>query len=161
MLWESNVWDECGIHWETHTLCKRHAYSLCDAHGGGIKRAIRAACVEGNHALTACDFAELINNMSLIDDKFARAKAYAFNNIPREDKTTLMATLRTMNGMQKACEFQYNEKCRDGVYRQAAGVVRFRHCSGHPSESYQTFSIIKRNKQLCTQCIAIKERVVY
>jgi hypothetical protein len=38
--WESNVQDTYDIEWETHTLCKRHAYGLCDAAGGGTALAL-------------------------------------------------------------------------------------------------------------------------
>ena len=42
LLWESQCFRDYGIVWETHTLCKRHAWSLCDAHGGAIKRFMNA-----------------------------------------------------------------------------------------------------------------------
>ena len=47
VYFESSVYTEYGIDWETHTLCKRHAYNLCDAHGGAGKRSARAAHVSG------------------------------------------------------------------------------------------------------------------
>ena len=46
--WESSVWEEYGINWETHTLCKRHASNECDAHGGSVQRAWHAVGVKGS-----------------------------------------------------------------------------------------------------------------
>ena len=60
MLFESSAFKRYGIRWETHTLCKRHAYSLCDAHGGAVKRCARHSAVIGELPKEALDCARAI-----------------------------------------------------------------------------------------------------
>ena len=164
MLWESSVWNKCGILWETHTLCKRHAYSLCDAHGGAVKRSIRARCAAGEYPRTAEEFAAIINRMCEDDEGFANARAYAFKNISRDDADAVWASLNDTAGMKQCCEFQYNVMSSDGQLIPKEGVVRMRQVS-ESTETPKVFDLIKQKKSVvgtfCTKCAHIKQNIVY
>ena len=80
MAFEAHVQTTHNIHWETHTLCKRHAYILCDAHGGQSKVAAAAAAIAGAAPMSALDFANIINIC------IANAKAYCIENIDRKQR---------------------------------------------------------------------------
>jgi len=72
--WESNVWRTYGIRWETHTLCKRHVWSECDAHGGATKRAMKATAVKGCPPGEAEEYASILNYHAT---GFPNCRAYA------------------------------------------------------------------------------------
>jgi hypothetical protein len=69
-----------NIEWETHTLCKRHGYSLCDAHGGQGNLAAARAAIEGAAPNSSLDFARIINEC------FANARAYSIATIDRSSR---------------------------------------------------------------------------
>ena len=140
MEFESTAHEKYGCKWETHTLCKHHAYNLCDAHGGSIKRFVKAHAVRSQRSFSAEDYCMIVNGTQ--DQAFADARAYAFKNIDRSDKQTLPAMLRDMNGMKACCEFQYNSKNESGEFVPTSHVVRMRMCSGS-TEPYKTF-LLKR-----------------
>jgi hypothetical protein len=162
VYFESSVYQEYGIEWETHTLCKRHAYNLCDAHGGAGKRKAKAAAVAGYGPESAQEFAAILNGDAL---SFGDTRAFAIEDIPRPDTKNL---LRTLTGMQKACEFQYFYTSADGKKIREVGVVRFRRCSGvdakHAASQFHTWDMNKRGKgwgAICLKCTYSKQRPVY
>ena len=92
---ESSIWKRYGIVWETHTLCKRHAYSLCDAHGGTVKRYIRRFAMLHWQPETAEQFAAVVNGIAReYDDPHgqsrinSRCTAYPFRNFDRSHTHT-------------------------------------------------------------------------
>ena len=90
MNWESAVHTEYGIEWETHTLPKRHGFSLCDAHGGGVKRTINAFGVAHYDPEDAHEFANIINGwvcgLKEGEVRHDSCTAYAMQNISRHSK---------------------------------------------------------------------------
>jgi hypothetical protein len=163
MRWESGVFKRCGIKWETHTLCKRHAYSLCDAHGGAVARLMARLSLEGEWPNTAQEFAAIVNRLAKSQDCMEAAWAYAYINIPREE-SNVWAGLREWPGMQKACEFQYNVIGPDGLTIPREDVVRFRECSGQEEETMQVYDMITRPKEhghFCLGCSMLKQDVKY
>ena len=134
MIFESECFAKTGIVWETHTLCKRHAYSLCDAHGGAVKRAIRRAAVAGANALHAEELAQLINSKEK-QGYFANARAYAFKNINRDQADRIWASLHDAPGMKACCEFLYNTLNSAGAEVPTPGVMRMREVSGDSEET--------------------------
>ena len=93
MKWESQVYGRYGIIWRTHTLCKRHAYNLCDSHGSGIKKCIASYANAGYAPETAHDFSNIINHCLVPDiskDPVRlpphRANAYPIQRVNRANK---------------------------------------------------------------------------
>jgi hypothetical protein len=82
MLWESKVKETFGIEFETHTLCKRHAYSECDAHGGAGKRIVRSAVTNGYAPGEAEEYASIMNHLTL---GAQGSRSYAIQKIRREE----------------------------------------------------------------------------
>lgn len=89
---ESNILQTYDIQWETHTLCKLHAYSLCDAHGGVIKKYIRSFAINNWCPESAEQFACIINGITQEAESAhsqsrsrvnSRCTAYAFKNFNR------------------------------------------------------------------------------
>lgn len=164
MFWESGVYFRTGILWETHTLCKRHAYSLCDAHGGAVKRSIRSKCVEGEYPTTAEQFAEIVNRLCNNNEAFANARAYAFKNISRDHAELVWSTLNDTPGMKKCCEFQYNVRDSTGRFCPKEGAVRMRICS-ESDEIPKVFDMHKRSRKefgtFCGKCAHVNQNIVY
>ena len=161
MLFESQVFEKCGVEWETHTLCKRHAYSLCDAHGGAVKRAIRRIAVKGRLLENAEEIAIAINKKHVENDGFENAWAYAYTNIDRSIAASVWASLKEWPGLKKCCEFQYNV-IKDGKPVPTSGVVRMALCSG--SGRYEVHDMFKRPKgygTFCTKCVYLTQDIVY
>ncbi len=160
MEFESTAHEKYGCVWETHTLCKHHAYNLCDAHGGSIKRFVKAHSVQTQRAFSAEDYCRIINGST--DQVFANATAYAFKNIDRSDKQTLPEMLRDMNGMRACCEFQYTSKNESGEFVPTSHVVRMRMCSGS-EEPYKTFLLKKQphKGRYCNKCTLFHQRPTF
>jgi hypothetical protein len=107
----------------THSLCKRHGYSLCDSHGASVKRIILSHAIGDFQPETAHHFAFILNNCLSANTESqngtapalvnGRANAYPIVNINREDKEAMYRHVR-MTGIHKACEFQYNCLDDDG-----------------------------------------------
>jgi len=131
--WESSVWSTYGIRWETHTLCKRHAWSECDAHGGAGKRAMKAAAVKGCAPGEAEEYATIVNNCTT---GFSNCKAYALRNINRSEKEALLKELKELPGMKQMCEFQYFYLDEKNEVVRRPGIVLMRACSGNVRFTY-------------------------
>lgn len=165
---ESSVMTTHGIHWVTHTLCKRHGYNLCDAHGGCIKRHVNAASVQGYNVHSEVDFCYLVSNLiattELNAPRHANCKAYAVKNVPRMEKAELEASQRSCNGMQDCCEFEFTVLDDNGEPVSVPGCMRTRTLSGQASEIYQVFDIKRRGLQfgtICNWCSVTKQRPMY
>ena len=158
---ESSVYEVYGIEWETHTLCKRHAYNLCDAHGGAGKRHAKAAAVAGHAPESAQEFAALLNGDR---SSFGDTKAFAIEDIPRPDTSK---QIRPPAGIQRCCEFQYFYTSKDGKKVREIGVMRMRRCSGvdeiYGAGQYTTCDMNKRKDRgpICHKCTYTKQRPVY
>jgi hypothetical protein len=168
MTMESSVFQKYGIDYETHTLCKRHGYSLCDAHGGAVKRTINQFSVSHYDPATAHEFANIVNGWvtGLTADcaRHANCTAYAMVNIPRAEKEGLKAACRSCTGMQRACEFVYTCKNQKGEVVHEPGIMRVREVSGCNEEEALILDIQKRDTSygnICKGCTRIKEYPVY
>jgi hypothetical protein len=168
MTMESSVFQKYGIDYETHTLCKRHGYSLCDAHGGAVKRTINQFSVSHYDPATAHEFANIVNGWvtGLTADcaRHANCTAYAMVNIPRAEKEELKAACRSCTGMQRACEFVYTCKNQKGEVVHEPGIMRVREVSGCHEEEALILDIQKRDTSygnICKGCTRIKEYPVY
>jgi hypothetical protein len=104
IAYESQIEDKYGIAFETHLFCKRHAYNLCDAHGGVIKRLARRIAISGEHILSAVHFARAYNKVGLLGN----SKAYAITNINRAGSEEAKKNLHACVGIKRACVFQYS-----------------------------------------------------
>lgn len=166
LLFESEVFSAYGIKWETHTLCKRHAWGLCDAHGGAVKRHAQHEAVQGNAPVTALEFARIINDC---EHQFGNAKAYAFTTM-----VSTQAKLRAefeprmrsaLPGVKKACEFQYHITSEDGREIRRPGYIRMRVHSRDPgdNEDFFTCDILKRPDwgNMCSSCTYLNQRPTY
>ena len=161
MFFESSAFKRYGIRWECHTLCKRHAYSLCDAHGGACKRAFRHASVIGELPKEAADFVRAIINHS----KFGDTRAIAYSHMDMSTKDQEYAALINMDGMQAACEFQYYYTDDNGVKVYADGFVRFRAVSGDDSAPWNAYYLPRveagESNKLCKKCTQGLQRPVW
>lgn len=153
MDWESNVWKNYGIVWETHTLCKRHAWSECDAHGGNQRRATKAFGVRGGPPGEAEEYATIINNYK---KGFHNTKAFAVRNIDRTGKSQRAKEMEDLFGMKKASEFQYVFTDENGVQCRQPGVVLTKEISGDERK----YSVSDLNKKLCRNCSYASQRPV-
>jgi hypothetical protein len=151
--WESSVWHTHGIIWQTHTLCKRHAYNECDAHGGSVQRAAHAAGVKGSPPGDEIEYANLINTYP---SGLYNAKAYALKNIDRSAQKENKKKIRNMAGMKKMCEFQYVFCDEDGREQRLPGIVLMRLTSS--GGKYQVRDLLKQN---CLNCSYTLQRPVY
>lgn len=136
--WESHVHERFGIHWETHTLCKRHAYNLCDAHGGHGIRLASTHVAAGLHIEFATDFARVINTplelysrgvsclrpgLNPHANSVANARAYPFTSMHRPMKSWLEdSSLAAAPGIQKACEVKYKYVDVEGKETYTPGI---------------------------------------
>ena len=170
MNWESCVHTDYGIVFETHTLPKRHGYSLCDAHGGAVKRTINAFGVAHYDPENAHDFANIINGWVCGpflegEAKHAQCTAYAMQNISRITKADLYEASRTCHGIQKASEFLYTCLDEEGKEVHIPGVVRVKEVSGCKEEECIVFDIVKRDKAeygvICNGCTRRQQHPVY
>jgi hypothetical protein len=170
MNWESCVHTDYGIVFETHTLPKRHGYSLCDAHGGAVKRTINAFGVAHYDPENAHDFANIINGWVCGpflegEAKHAQCTAYAMQNISRITKADLYDAARTCHGIQKASEFLYTCLDEEGKEVRIPGVVRVKEVSGCKEEECIVFDIVKRDKAeygvICNGCTRRQQHPVY
>jgi hypothetical protein len=159
-----------GIVFETHTLPKRHGYSLCDAHGGAVKRTINAFGVAHYDPENAHDFANIINGWVCGpflegEAKHAQCTAYAMQNISRITKADLYDAARTCHGIQKASEFLYTCLDEEGKEVRIPGVVRVKEVSGCKEEECIVFDIVKRDKAeygvICNGCTRRQQHPVY
>ena len=166
LLFESSMFQDYGLFWETHTLCKRHAWNLCDAHGGAGKRRATASAVAGNPPETAAEFASIINSCRT---SMGTSRAYALENIDRSMAASVTAQLLDCKPMKKCCEFQYSYMKGDVVHREP-GVVRMRFCSYRedaplgPTAQFHTKDFIKRPPSwgtVCEKCTFSLERPVF
>jgi hypothetical protein len=162
MLFESCAFKRYGIKWETHTLCKRHAYSLCDAHGGACKRAFRYASVMGELPKEAVDFVRAIINHS----KFGDTRAIAYSHMEMKTKEQEYAALADMDGIKDACEFQYYYIDDEGEKVYTAGFVRFRTVSGDDSAPWKAVYLPlvhegEESKKVCKKCTQGLQRPVW
>ena len=166
---ESNVMRDYGIHYETHTLPKRHGYNLCDAHGGAVKRTINQFGVSNYDPANAHDFANIVNGWvtGLTADciRHASCTAYSFVNIQRGDKEELAAAKRDCTGMQLGCSFVYTCKNHQGEVVHEPGIMQVKEVSGCKEEEPLILDIQKRDKtmygKICNGCTRIKEYPVY
>jgi hypothetical protein len=169
MNWESCVHSEYGIVWETHTLPKRHGYSLCDAHGGAVKRTINAFSVAHYDPENAHQFANIINcwvrgPTNEGEARHAQCTAYAMQNISRASKADKYEAARSCHGIQKASEFLYTCLDLDGKEVRIPGVVRVKEVSGCEKEECIVFDINKRDKShgnVCNGCTRRQQHPVY
>ena len=170
MNWESCVHTDYGIVFETHTLPTRRGYSLCDAHGGAVKRTINAFGVAHFDPENAHDFANIINGWVCGpflegEAKHAQCTAYAMVNISRVTKADLYDASRTCHGIQKASEFLYTCLDEDGKEVRIPGVVRVKQVSGCKEEECIVFDIVKRDKaeygSICNGCTRSQQHPVY
>jgi hypothetical protein len=162
MNFESEVYETTGIIWETQLLCKLHAYNLCDAHGGAIKRKFRRAYVSGFRPLRALHFAAIINDPETgVHD----ARAYAFEGMKKLPKDKVSTPFRECSGMKDACSFLYWCKDKDGNIVRHAGWVRFAECSNDPEEEWIAKDVLKRKQStygnVCHPCTYSFKRPVY
>jgi hypothetical protein len=162
MNFESEVYEATGIIWETHLLCKLHAYNLCDAHGGLIKRKFRRAYVGGFRPLRALHFAAIINDP---DTGVFDARAYAFEGIHKVPKDQVSTPFRECNGMHDACSFLYWCKDKDDNIVRIPGWVRFAERSDNPEKEWIAKDVPKRPRgmygTLCHGCTWELKRPVY
>jgi hypothetical protein len=161
-VFESSAFKRYGIKWETHTLCKRHAYSLCDAHGGAAKRAFRHSAAIGELPKEAADFARAIMNHS----KFGDTRAIAYTHMDMTTADQEYAALGPMKGMKKACEFQYFYVDDAGEKVYTAGFSRFRTVSGDESAPWTAVHLPKveeggESKKVCAKCTQGRQRPVW
>ena len=161
MFFESSAFKRYGIKWECHTVCKRHAYSLCDAHGGACKRAFRHASVIGELPKEAADFARAI----IAHAKFGDTRAIAYSHMDMSTKDLEYAALANMDGMQAACEFQYYYIDDNGEKVYTDGFVRFRVVSGDDSAPWNAYYLPRveagESKKLCKKCTQGLQRPVW
>ena len=159
---ESTAFENYGILWETHTLCKRHGYNLCDAHGGAIKRLVKAAAVRGVMSQTAEDYCNVINAST--DGVFAETKAFCFLTIDRSYKERLLKSFRNALGMKACCEFQYDSQCSDGTFKPTSHFVRMRMCSNDPTEQYTSVLLVQQREpgtRYCSKCTVLKQAPIH
>jgi hypothetical protein len=151
-------------------LPKRHGYSLCDAHGGAVKRTINAFGVAHYDPENAHDFANIINGWVCGpflegEAKHAQCTAYAMQNISRITKADLYDAARTCHGIQKASEFLYTCLDEEGKEVRIPGVVRVKEVSGCKEEECIVFDIVKRDKAeygvICNGCTRRQQHPVY
>ena len=170
MNWESRVHTDYGVVWETHTLAKRHGYSLCDSHGGAVKRTINAFGVAHYDPENAHDFANIINGLvrgPILEGeaKHAQCTAYAMQNISRITKADLFQASRNCGGIQNASEFLYTCLDEGGKEVRIPGVVRVKEVSGCKEEECIVFDIVKRDKSqygpICNGCTRRQQHPVY
>ena len=161
-VFESSAFKRYGIKWETHTLCKRHAYSLCDAHGGAGKRAFRHSAAIGELPKEAADFARAIMHHA----KFGDTRAIAYTNMDMSTAEQEYAALSEMAGMKKACEFQYFYVDDSGEKVYTSGFSRFRTVSGDESAPWTAVHLPKveegkESKKVCAKCTQGRQRPVW
>ena len=161
-IFESSAFKRFGIRWETHTLCKRHAYSLCDAHGGAVKRCARQSAVIGELPREAADFARAI----MTHAKFGNTRAIAYTHMDMSTKEKEYAALANMDGMKKACEFQYHYIDDGGDKVYMPGFVRFRTVSGDESAPWNAVYLPRveeggESQKVCAKCTQGRQRPVW
>ena len=152
--------------WETHTLCKRHAWNLCDAEGGRAKRLFRSFAIKGSAPQHAWEFAAILNDC---EHSFGKARAYSFKNIHRLDKKEEKAHLKSLTDsiFKLSCEFQYfciDSKTKEEV--RTPGFIRMRVSSREPGDNseFHTFDLLKRPKEwgtLCHKCTFLDQIPTY
>ena len=170
-LFESTVYREYGIAFSTHTLCKRHGYSMCDAHASAIYKHTNSKALVDIRPESAHDYANVLNNCafdySTRDLAFtynARTRAYPITNIDRSEKEDVYDSIQGATGCTKMCEFQYNVLDDDGGLVHTPGVVRMKECSGDESTPYQVRDLLYRGLEfgrLCDRCTLEKQRPIY
>jgi hypothetical protein len=161
--WESEVHSMYGIIWETHNLCKRHAWNLCDSHGAQAKKGAHAAAMAGMAPETAIEFATIINECRT---GYGQAKAYVMERINRNTKQERMRKLKEMPGVKKCSEFQYWYYSAEKTVLRTPGVIRMRQCSQDASnpEDYITIDLRKRPTswgKICKKCTHTLQRPVH
>jgi hypothetical protein len=161
--WESEVHSMYGMIWETHNLCKRHAWNLCDSHGAQAKKGAHAAAMAGMAPETALEFATIINECRT---GYGQARAYVIENINRSTKDKRWKLLKQMDGVKKCSEFQYWHLAADGTVMRTPGVVRMRHCSQNSDNHEDYITVLLRKSppewgNMCKKCTQFWQRPVF
>jgi hypothetical protein len=166
VAFESSVYQDYSVKWETHTLCKRHAWNLCDAEGGRGKRLFRSFAIKGSAPQHAWEFAAILNEC---EHSFGKSHAYSFKNVHRLDKNENKAHLKTLKDsiFKLSCEFQYF--CIDSETKEEVrtpGYIRMRVSSREPGDNseFHTFDLLKRPKEwgvLCHNCTFLHQIPTY
>ena len=165
VAFESSVYQEYSVKWETHTLCKRHAWNLCDAEGGRGKRLFRSHAIKGSAPQHAWEFAAILNEC---EHSFGKSRAYSFKDVHRLDKKEENAHLKALKDsiFKLSCEFQFFCINSEKEEVRTPGFIRMRVSSRDPGDNseFHTYDLLKRPKEwgvLCNNCTFLDQIPTY
>ncbi len=155
IFFESHIQEKYGIEFSTHTLCKRHAYNMCDSIGSICK-----AVVEETELLTHTTNADAEAICVMINTK-TKFHAYRFGEINRH--SSLFGKAKAMPGIQTKCEFQYYVHTFDGAKEYIPGYVLAKDVSGKAEERYVLYDLVADRGwgPMCPKCADFYLRPAY
>jgi hypothetical protein len=144
----STLFFKYGKNIRVHFLAPRHAFNMCDAHGGQLSRIFSAEKCSSQALITPADCAAAVKR-----SKLANTFSFYHENTENVDKSILdPSKCRKVPGIMKLHAFEFVYKNERGIHTRTEGVAIASRLSGAESKTVLFDTRTRKKGSRCTDC---------